>query len=101
MISILVYSMVRMAVVGRNQSAWRQCDAIDDVTAMDDRELDVVERVSGERLYMAGERCVWMPGWLPWLLLLLTMMMKYRRQYELGHFSRHAPDIHLRFRNFY
>jgi len=101
---LLVYSTVRMAVIGRDQSAWRQRDVIDDVAAVDDRELDVVERVSGERLDVAGERRGGRrsTGWLAWTLLLrlLPVMMKYWRQHELGYASRHAPVNHIPLRWF-
>jgi len=44
-----------MAVVGRNESARRQRDVIDDVTTVEYGELQVVERVSGKWLDVAGE----------------------------------------------
>ena len=84
---VLVDSAVGVSVVGRDEPAWRQCDVIDDVAAMDDRHLKVVESVSGERLNVAGERASGQR-------LMMMMLMKYRRQHELGHTSRHAPVNH-------
>jgi len=68
-----------------------------------DGHAEVVERVAGQRLDMAGEARAWRHVGGPWraldgrrrLAACTAVMVEYRRQHELGHASRHAPVNHV------
>jgi len=59
---------------------------------VEDGHVEVVERVAGERLNVAGEKRGWRLSGR--LTMWTTVMVKYRRQHELGNASRHAPVDH-------